>query len=428
MNTTKTCDMLTDFLMKNNCIEFISLPQKTKHILESLYNDIDECAKYINKHKSRILFYDLKIHKITNASDIPKPVVLKDGLTKEVESHIDKHAYTFLKYNLTLLDFPLLKRNITIYFIIEKKDVDIQLDFEPDLKKFHVYVDKVLLLYLLLGKHSNVECSPDLSVYLYFTSLKKMLSTKNEVLNYNHVNTGFTYTCPSTNGEIVIFRKEEWFKVLIHESFHNLHLDFSGMNNDHCVKMMHSVFNVPSDVNLFESYTEIWAKILNVLIFSYKLTPTKKTNHKKEVFYKYCEFLLNYERSHCFFQMAKVLDYHGFTYEEVLNKSEKIKMYRENTNVFTYYVITTILLNCLPDFFNWCFQHNKKNTILQFTHTDKTLVSFCNFIEEKYKLNNFIENVNCSNKLFHVIKEKRSTNKKTEYVLNNLRLALLETI
>ena len=43
----------------------------------------------------------------------------------------------------------------------------------------------------------------------------------------SHVNSGYTYTCKENN-EIVIYREEEWLKVLIHESFHAYGLDFSS--------------------------------------------------------------------------------------------------------------------------------------------------------------------------------------------------------
>ena len=35
--------------------------------------------------------------------------------------------------------------------------------------------------------------------------------------------------CRETS-EITIYREEEWIKVLIHELFHNLNLDFSSMD------------------------------------------------------------------------------------------------------------------------------------------------------------------------------------------------------
>ena len=58
-----------------------------------------------------------------------------------------------------------------------------------------------------------------------------------DIIDQIHVNTGFTTTCP-VDSEIVIFREEEWFKVFIHETFHNFALDFSDMNNSACHKIV----------------------------------------------------------------------------------------------------------------------------------------------------------------------------------------------
>ena len=69
-----------------------------------------------------------------------------------------------------------------------------------------------------------------MNIYIFLTDLKKKLPehTGQEIGKIN-VNTGFTMTCrPKSN--IVIYRKEEWFKVLIHETFHNFGLDFFVYN------------------------------------------------------------------------------------------------------------------------------------------------------------------------------------------------------
>ena len=48
-----------------------------------------------------------------------------------------------------------------------------------------------------------------------------------KVLDQDNCNTAVTYAC-AIKGECLIYRKEEWFKVLIHETMHALCLDFSG--------------------------------------------------------------------------------------------------------------------------------------------------------------------------------------------------------
>ena len=76
-------------------------------------------------------------------------------------------------------------------------------------------------------------------------------STNIEILNSSHVNTAFTRTCPKKS-EIVVFRKEEWFKVFIHESFHNFGLDFSDMNNAECTSRILDIFPVNSIAHQME--------------------------------------------------------------------------------------------------------------------------------------------------------------------------------
>ena len=50
------------------------------------------------------------------------------------------------------------------------------------------------------------------------------------VLEPININGGVSNVCVKNSlSEIVIFRREEWFKVLIHETFHNYGLDFSDL-------------------------------------------------------------------------------------------------------------------------------------------------------------------------------------------------------
>ena len=79
-----------------------------------------------------------------------------------------------------------------------------------------------------LYQNSQINCAKKLDIYLYFTPFKKTLPTRNtEILNVKHVNTAFAFQC-APSGEIVIYRKEEWMKVFIHETFHSFGLDIDA--------------------------------------------------------------------------------------------------------------------------------------------------------------------------------------------------------
>ena len=120
-------------------------------------------------------------------------------------------------------------------------------------------MDSIILWLFILNKYSSKVCSKYFTVYFYFTSLTKNLPSSNiDILQEEHVNTAFTSTC-TNHSEIVIYRKEEWLKVFIHETFHNFGLDFCDMNCFKGNKYILDLFPVDSEVKLYESYTEFWA-------------------------------------------------------------------------------------------------------------------------------------------------------------------------
>ena len=58
-------------------------------------------------------------------------------------------------------------------------------------------------------------------------------------------------------------------------------------------------------------------------------------------------------------------------------------LYKEDTSVLSYYIITLILLNNYQSFLSWCNTNN--TSILQFKKTTANIDAFCNFIGKKYK-------------------------------------------
>ena len=75
------------------------------------------------------------------------------------------------------------------------------------------------------------------------------------------------------------------------------------------------------------------------------------------------------------------------------NKILKKTLYRENTNVFTYYILKMILLFNYDSFLFWCKKNN--SSLLKFRLTSNNLNNFYQFVKSKYKsrqLKNFIDN------------------------------------
>ena len=429
MKITPNSHKLMSFFHKYNCLPHINQTTSTNNLFKNLFNDIDDAVKFVSYTKNQMgnSFYNLKFQKIDTVSQITKPKTFNsNAFPIHVRDHIDEYSLTSLTYS-----FQFLKRDITIIFFIEDDKIDSLID------KYNNYVDHMLAWLYIVNEYTSKVFYDKLIIYIYHTSLTKNLPKSSiEILDENNVNTAFTRT-GSTNSEIVVYRKEEWFKVFMHETFHNFALDFSDMNNDECRSKILSIFPVDSKVNLFEAYTEFWARIMNVLFCSY--FNTKNKNNIDE-FLSNTKYFIQLETAYSFFQMVKVLNFMNIEYTNLYEKSEiseniRKTLYKENTNVLSYYVITLILIYNYQSFLSWCKTNN--TSLLQFKKTHANLNSFCRFIEKKYRSSKMLEIINCSNIFFKklVIKKKqksinkntnKDTNKDLEFLTNNLRMTLCE--
>ena len=423
MKLTKNSELLMSFFLERKCINHVEKTYKTEKILKHLYSDIKQADSFIKAQKTKEGdgFYKLMVTKIHGISQIPKPKSFNpSSFPEEVREHIDKEMLFDLSYT-----FSLFGREIKVHFIVEDPSAEYQIEL------YNEYIEKILVWLHIINEYSSKKCSKRLVLYIYFTSLKKTLPAKNiSILNQNNVNTAFTYTCP-VDSEIVVFRKEEWLKVLMHESFHNFALDFSDMNTEECTKHILSIFKVKSDVNLFEAYTEFWAEIMNAVFCSFYLI--KDTRNDLDNFLSNFDFFINFERTYKFFQMVKTLDFMGLTYIDLISNTPEAHslretLYKEKSNVLSYYIITTILMNNYQGFLSWCNTNNL--SLLQFKKTETNIMEFCKFIEKNYKTRSLIESVDCMQQFLSSIKnvkgDKKKTGKSLDYILNNMRMTVCE--
>lgn len=446
MKFTKQSQTLISFFGEKKCIKHTPQSKKTEQILTGLYHDILEAQQHIHGLKKRASktmtslgvsnyenFYHLKINKIQSISQIPTPKMFpSDSFPKEVREHINDHVNNHLSYH-----FSLFGRSIKIEFGVEDAEPELHVD------KYNSYVDLMLMWMYILNQYASSSCSKEITVYLYFTSLlKKLPDTNVQILGANHVNTAFTTTCPKVS-EIIIFRKEEWFKVFMHETFHNFALDFSDMNVDESHAKIREFFPVKSDVNLFEAYCETWAEIMNACFCSFMHLQNKEEKEKEkeniDEFLSNCDLLIHIERNYSFFQMVKTLDFMGLTYNNLYSNTPQSivlrdNLYKEDSNVLSYYVIRTILLNNYQGFLGWCDTNN--TSLLQFKKTTTNQREFCKFIEANYKTQAMLDGVVCIEKLVkntHQLRKKEHSKDKDkdkietlDFLLKNMRMSVCE--
>jgi hypothetical protein len=420
MYLTNKSQKLISFFIKNNCISNI----KAQSIvglkeIKQLYSEILNSYKYLlNLKQTNLKFYNFQIKKINNVIDISKPKNFNyNSFPNEARKHIDLYSLYEISYT-----FSLFNRDIKLIFIDENENI------ENKIHIFNGYVDNIIMWLYILNENASKKCSSKLTVYFYFTSFEKKLPKTNiDILDQEHINTAFTTTCP-INSEIVVFRKEEWFKVFLHETFHNFGLDFSDMNNTSCHEYILSLFPVKSDVNLYEAYTEFWAEIINALFCSFH---SLKNKNNMEGFIKNSEIFINLERTYSLFQLIKVLKFmdlpNGYRDLYLNNKKSIIardNLYKENTNVLSYYVIKTVLILNYQSFLNWCGTNNFN--ILQFKKTAVNQKEFCNYISKNYKTKYLLDNIDRAEECYNKFIKQSKKNNNLKYLLTNLRMSICE--
>jgi hypothetical protein len=409
MNLSKQSKQLMLFFSKKKHLNHVNITNRTKNILKELYGEILKSYNIIKKQSP----YKATIKKISNANQITRPKIFNTkSFPEQVRNHINETVMSEISYS-----FSLYEREVKIHFIVERTDV------EHELEIYNRYVETIAIWLYILNLYASKECANTITIYLYLTSLEKKLPNSNiYVLDENNVNTAFTTTCPR-DSEIVIFRKEEWFKVLIHETFHNFGLDFSIMNNEIINNCILDIFEVNSEINAYEAYTEFWAEIINAIFCSF-FSLRDKLNYDE--FLSNYEFYINFERTFSFFQLVKTLQFMGLTYKDLYLKTEqnRIKrdnLYKEKTNVFSYYVLKTIMINNFQGFLEWCKKNNF--SLLDFKKTIGNQREFCKFIQRNYKTKSMLDGIHEAENFLSKLPSKKGN---MRYILSNMRMSICE--
>tara|TARA_B110001469_G_scaffold127727_1_gene150087 strand:- start:2722 stop:3819 length:1098 start_codon:yes stop_codon:yes gene_type:complete len=289
---------------------------------------------------------------------------------QDIQNHIRLSAK---KCHQMVVQFP--NRKITINFIsIDNNTINV-----------YEYIEYLLLWFKLMNMISNNNINKRLFISIYATPFKKELPSPTEMLTSKHINSGYTYPCMD-NGNIVIYRKEEWFKVLLHESIHSFCLDFSQMNQDIMASQVTGAY--VSTPLYSETYAELWAEMLQCAMLSFFQSEKKQYNFSL-YFYFYCHL----EYIHSVSIVSNILSYYGISFNEL---REKILIHQD-THVYEYYILKTILFSDYNAFIAWCLNHNNK-TIISFTKTYENCLDFCELINQCYKRCDYNEMISAQDK------------------------------
>jgi len=189
---------------------------------------------------------------------------------------------------------------------------------------------------------------------IYFdTPLTKIINKSDNFLSSQNVNSGSS----SSNIFIMIWRREEFTKVLIHELIHYLDLDVKyddSFNN--IINYQLGNLNFPVIIN--ETITEIQAQLLHTIFISFI---KGKTFNKS---FDYFKTLYNYELIYSLYQFSKIMNFYSIKEFNEKNLTEK---FNQTSNVFSYYILKSILTLNFGDILfelNHMKQFDKNNKLI----------------------------------------------------------------
>ena len=360
----------------------------------------------IDNYTSNINF---KIERINGSVVMPRPKIL-EVLSRNYESSggrnnteyrfIPQIIYTYIRENAEWwlqFKYHVNDRDITLHFITfpdSKISVcSTQLNngisgqmCAQEIAIYQTYAYKVFLWLTMISYMADKECSgSSLNVYFYMTPFKKNIpaatpsTREGDTLSAIHVNTGVTRNCEN-NGEIVIYRFEEWFKVFVHESMHNFNMDFIDTDLTKMNQRLRDVFFIPNgDILLFESYTETWARIINTMFETY-FDPNVRN---QTAFVHNVRDKLEQNAIFSTFQLTKVLELMDLKYADITIRSKENeivcrKQYKEDSNIYAYYIIGGLLSVYALPFISWCIHNNR--------HTSSS-------IRNRYRRNHIVDSI-----------------------------------
>jgi len=181
----------------------------------------------------------------------------------------------------------------------------------------------------------SIYNGPSVSIYFVpWSQPRSMPDHQDELISQIHVNGAFTY--PS-NHRVIVYRLEEFPKVVLHEVFHNLIHHTEGWSTDNLRQLyqelqiskegcfMYDMTGCKTDLEPNEAIIEVWAELYHISFLCYENPALQEGN---------CfEHLLQMEKEWSIRQSKRILD---------LKKTDGF--WREETHALAYIMIRSAIL------------------------------------------------------------------------------------
>jgi hypothetical protein len=364
----------------------------TNLLNEHNYDDNEIIIKFINIFKNQTnidieLIKSVKIDKMHNYSNIPLLYLIlfkKLGKTEKYKKYFinDKIFYKWIRENLHTLDmndemfdeykdvlFNLNENRKELHLVLYDNlfvSIDVLHHAESEDLQYSVYKNNITEIHTYVPINSeepNVQIilriidfyrtlfnkqTKHVKLVVFYGDQKKYICEEhNESICSDNVNSGL-----SIQGFVIrIWRKEEFYKVLIHELVHYFGVDFYISDDIYkkINKYFKSFIKIKGIDRVNESYTEIMANVIHNCLCSV-------------LFNKSFTELFVHELLFSHLQTCKLLNHFEYeTYEQfILNKNENListenkkTTINQTTSACSYYIIKCIFMVHLNNFLNF---------------------------------------------------------------------------
>lgn len=305
----------------------------------------NEKTENISKNKFMMNLYN-NIKKILENKDIQFNTINERIIVKSIDNDSEKYFENNISFiskkiknkiikNLKYSNSYFFENNNIIYFS-KKKENKI-----PKVITHMFIITK--LLKILFNRKDHYQ-----KITYFESNEKKKLPNKKITLGPNEINSGVTTIHHSDNHDnpIILFRKEEVIKVLIHELIHSNLIDENIILNYSVHKLLNDNICVNYKILLNEGFTETFATMINM--FYINIIDGLGNNKLNNMF----KNELKYSNDIC----SKILNYYQIKDINNIIKKNNIcqEIFLQKTNIFSYYFIKNILL----------FKHNDLGKIL----------------------------------------------------------------
>jgi len=394
--------------MKYDCTNNCKIFNNYLDIYQRYINTNDKYIIQNNNNKFfKKIYYVLNNigDKITIVKQKSKPKTLNieysNYLPNYIRLHINKKSdVPHIKYKLNFDN-----KNIFInYYLVDKNKSEHELDYHIKFLAQFVY-----LIYDITKYKHDIN-----TIDIYLTNFKKNIGSNN-IIDVENINSGCCYYY-NRYRNIVIFRSEEYIKVLIHEFLHSCHIDKYLIENTNT--NIYEKFNFDykkTKINLNETYIEFWCNIIYISIFSYNYLENSSKNitinNYIYIFDKFMEKQIYFS----VLQSVKILNIYNIKYLHTITNINH--NYSETTHALSYYYFKSLLLFKYKNVINMCNENITANQTTK-ENIEKYLMKISNN-KKLIKLFNIFENV-----LIKLNKSKK--NDRISFLLKNLYMCYIE--